>query len=141
MRHMVIIVPELTGYASIGHIAVSLAHMPALVDGVKYMEPRDVPRLEGTELRRARAPSLRFLVKQALKCQSAEEARQETAPALPAPASAPARNRPGDRALPVARRRGFGSFHRQADGALTAPPKAERHRGSRGGTFHRILRS
>ena len=73
MRHMVIIVPELTGYASIRHIAVSLAHMPALVDGVKYMEPRDVPRLEGTELRRARAPSLRFLVKQALKCQSAEE--------------------------------------------------------------------
>jgi hypothetical protein len=87
MRHMVIIVPELTGYASIRHIAVSLAHMPALVDGVKYMEPRDVPRLEGTELRRARAPSLRFLVKQALKCQSAEEARQETAPALPAPAA------------------------------------------------------
>ena len=35
------------------------------------MEPK---RLEGTELRRQRAPSLRFLVKLALlRCQSAEE--------------------------------------------------------------------
>ena len=32
-----------------------------------------MPRLEGTELRRARAPSLRFLVKLALKCDSTEE--------------------------------------------------------------------
>ncbi len=37
------------------------------------MEPKDVPRLEGSELRRARAPSLRYLVKLALKCGSAEE--------------------------------------------------------------------
>ena len=73
MRHMVVIVPELTGYASIRHVEVSLAHVPALVDGLKYMEPQDVPRLEGTELRRLRAPSLRFLVKLALKCESAEE--------------------------------------------------------------------
>jgi hypothetical protein len=73
MRHMVVIVAELTGYASIRHIEVSLAHVPALVDGVKYMEPRDVPRLEGTELRRARAPSLRYSVKLALKGQSPEE--------------------------------------------------------------------
>jgi hypothetical protein len=48
------------------HVAVSLAHVPALVDGVKYMEPKNLPRLEGTELRRARAPSLRFLVRLAL---------------------------------------------------------------------------
>jgi hypothetical protein len=73
MRRMVTIVPELTGYATLRHIEVSLAHVPALVDGVKYMEPQDVPRLDGTELRRARAPSLPFLVKLALKCQSAEE--------------------------------------------------------------------
>ena len=72
-RHMIVIVPELTGYATLRHIEVSLAHVPASVDGVKYMEPRDVPRLEGTELRRARAPSLRYLVKLALKCESAEE--------------------------------------------------------------------
>jgi hypothetical protein len=30
-------------------------------------------RLEGTELRRARAPSLRFLVSMAVRCQSADE--------------------------------------------------------------------
>jgi hypothetical protein len=71
--HMVIRVPELTGYAGIRHVAVSLARVPALVDGVKYIEPRDVPRLEGSELRRARAPSMRYLVRLALKCESAEE--------------------------------------------------------------------
>jgi hypothetical protein len=41
----------------------------------------------------------------------------------------------------ITQRRGFGSFHRQAQGALTAPAQAERFRGSREGTFHRILRS
>ena len=70
MRRMVIIVPELTGYATLRHIEVSPAHVPALVDGAKYMEPQDVPRLEDTELRRAPAPSLRFLVKLALKCEN-----------------------------------------------------------------------
>jgi len=40
-------------------------------DGEKYyLEPK---RFEGTELRRARAPTVRFLVRQALRCQSAEE--------------------------------------------------------------------
>jgi hypothetical protein len=58
------------------HIEVPLAHVPALVDGVKYMEPRDVPRLKGSELRR-RAPSLRFLVKLAVRCQSAQELGKE----------------------------------------------------------------
>jgi hypothetical protein len=52
MRRMVVIVPMLTGYAMLRHIEVPLAHVPALVDGVKYMEPRDVPRLKGSELRR-----------------------------------------------------------------------------------------
>jgi hypothetical protein len=73
MRHMVIRTPMQTGYASIRHVAVSLPYVADLVDGVKYMEPKDVPALEGTELRRARAPSLRFLVRHAVKCQSAEE--------------------------------------------------------------------
>ena len=67
MRHMVVIVPELTGYASIRHVAVSLPYVAGLVDGVKYMELADIKPPEGdTELRRQRAPSLRFLVKQAL---------------------------------------------------------------------------
>ena len=73
MRHMVVIVPELTSYASIRHVAVSLPYAAQLIDGVKYMEAKDVPALEGTELRRSRAPSLRFLVKQAVKCESAEQ--------------------------------------------------------------------
>ena len=53
MRHMVVIVPELTGYASIRHVAVSLPYMAQLIDGVKYMLPGDVkPPEGGTERRR-----------------------------------------------------------------------------------------
>jgi hypothetical protein len=77
MRHMVVIVPELTGYASIRHIAVSLPYASQLIDHVKYMEPQDVKPPDGdTERRRQRAPrapSMRYLVKLAVKCQSAEE--------------------------------------------------------------------
>ena len=74
MRHMVVIVPELTGYASIRHVAVSLPYVAGLVDGVKYMELADIKPPEGdTERRRQRAPSLRFLVKQALRRGSAEQ--------------------------------------------------------------------
>ena len=47
MRHMVVIVPELTGYASIRHIAVSLPYASQLIDHVKYMEPQDVKPPEG----------------------------------------------------------------------------------------------
>jgi hypothetical protein len=39
----------------------------------KFMDPRDVRPLQGQELRRARAPSLRFLVKLALRCDSVEQ--------------------------------------------------------------------
>ena len=77
MRHMVIIVPELTGYASIRHVAVSLPHAAQLIDGVKYILPGDVkPPEGGTERRRQtapRAPSVRTLVKWAQKCDSAEQ--------------------------------------------------------------------
>jgi hypothetical protein len=80
MRYMVVIVPELTGYASIRHIAVSLPYASQLIDHVKYMEPQDVKPPEGdTERRRQRAPrapSMRYLVKLAVKCQSAEELGQ-----------------------------------------------------------------
>ena len=47
MRRMVVIVPELTGYASIRHIAVSLPYASQLIDHVKYMEPQDVKPPEG----------------------------------------------------------------------------------------------
>jgi len=80
MRTMVIRVPELTSYATVRLVAVSLPYVAELVDGRKYYMPADLPRLQGTELYRAKAPrkaprgpSLRSLVKLALKCQSAEE--------------------------------------------------------------------
>ena len=76
MRRMVVIVPELTGYASIRHIAVSLPYVAALI-GEKYMLPQDVkPPEGGTEKRRQRAPrapSMRTLVRWAQKCDSAEQ--------------------------------------------------------------------
>jgi hypothetical protein len=76
MRHMVVIVPELTGYASIRHVAVSLPYVAALI-GEKYMLPQDVkPPEGGTEKRRQRAPrapSMRTLVRWAQKCDSAEQ--------------------------------------------------------------------
>jgi hypothetical protein len=77
MRHMVVIVPELTGYASIRHVAVSLPYAAQLIDGVKYMEPGGLkPPEGGTERRRQRAPrapSMRYFVKLAVKCDSAEQ--------------------------------------------------------------------
>jgi len=80
MRRMVVIVPELTGYASIRHIEVSLPYAAQLIDGVKYMLPQDVKLPEGdTERRRQRAPrapSLRTLVRLAIKCDSAEQQRR-----------------------------------------------------------------
>ena len=75
MRHMVVIVPELTGYASIRHVAVSLPYAAQLINGVKYMLPSDVKSPEGNTERRQRtrrSPSFRSLVKLAMRCQSAE---------------------------------------------------------------------
>jgi hypothetical protein len=77
MRSMVVIVPELTGYASIRHVAVSLPYAAQLIDGVKYMLPGDLkPPEGGTERRRQRAPlapSMRTLVRWAQACDSAEQ--------------------------------------------------------------------
>jgi hypothetical protein len=76
-RVMVVIVPELTSYASIRHVAVSLPYAAQLIDGKKYMLPGDVkPPEGGTERRRQRAPrapSLRFLVKLAMRCDGVEQ--------------------------------------------------------------------
>jgi hypothetical protein len=80
MRHMVVIVPELTGYASIRHVAVSLPYAAQLIDGTKYMEPADVKPLDdATERRRYRhrGPTLRSLVKLAVACDSAEQLGQQ----------------------------------------------------------------
>jgi hypothetical protein len=76
--HMICRTIQLTGYAGIRAVFVSVPLVPCLLDGVKFMLPGDVPRLEGTELRRApRGPTLRSLVRLALKCDSAEEMGQQ----------------------------------------------------------------
>jgi hypothetical protein len=65
MRTMVIRIVELTGYAGVRRVTVSLPYASQLIDHVKYLEPQDVkPPEDDTELRRARAPrgpSLRSL--------------------------------------------------------------------------------
>ena len=50
----------------------SLPYVAAYI-GEEYMEPRDVKPLKGTGRRRAHAPSFVYLVKLAVKCESAEE--------------------------------------------------------------------
>jgi hypothetical protein len=70
---MIIFAIELTGYGSVRHVAVSLPYVAELVDGRKYYMPDTVPRPEGYRERAPRGPTLRSLVKLALRCQSAEE--------------------------------------------------------------------
>jgi hypothetical protein len=55
MRHMVIQMPEFTGYAGIRHVAVSLPLVDALIDGVKYRMPDDDVKL-ARDFRRSRRP-------------------------------------------------------------------------------------
>ena len=47
MQAMIILVPELTGYASVRYVEVSLPLVAELVDGRKYYMPDTVPRPEG----------------------------------------------------------------------------------------------
>ena len=78
MQSMVIRVPEITGYAGIRHVDVSLPYVAELVDGVKYRTPSDdMKPLEGTEAYRQRAPrvSLRRMVKWALACDADQQAK------------------------------------------------------------------
>jgi hypothetical protein len=82
-------------------VRVSVPLIECLVDGVRYFRPDDLPAPVGEELRpmftpkitqpmRApRAPSLRTLVRYALKCDSAEEAGRETEAPLRRPKPAP----------------------------------------------------
>ena len=73
--HMICRTVQLTGYAGVRAVFVSVPLVPCLLDGVKFMLPGDVPRLEGTEAYRARAPrgpSMRTLVKMSLKSDATE---------------------------------------------------------------------
>jgi hypothetical protein len=105
--YMVSIIPHLTTNCRVRHVRVSAPLIAALIDNQRYYLPDDLAPACGEELRpmfRPRisqpkpppAPSLRFLVKTALRCQSAEELG-EKAQALPATTTAPrdrARSRP-----------------------------------------------
>jgi hypothetical protein len=102
-RCMVIVVPELTGYAGIRYVWVSLPYVAALVDGRKYMNPADVKLPEGTELRRQHAPrgSVAALPGQAgVAMPIGGRTRLAIAPSIRAAAA------PGDRNRPLAPGRG-----------------------------------
>ncbi|WP_426615337.1 hypothetical protein [Bradyrhizobium sp. McL0616] len=79
MRSMVTVAPQLSGYGAVLHVYVSVPLIEPLLDGRKYMLPEDVPPPPSRDLRRMRlekaprAPSLRVMVRYALKCQSAED--------------------------------------------------------------------
>jgi len=72
-RIMVILVPELTGFAGVRYVAVTLPFVEAILDGKKYRLPGDVPRPQGYMERAPRGPTLRSLVELALRCDSVEE--------------------------------------------------------------------
>lgn len=73
--HMIIVLPELTGYGSIWRIAVSLPYAAQLIDEKKYLMPGDVKPLDGATERRRQgapcAPSMLTLVRWAQACVTA----------------------------------------------------------------------
>jgi hypothetical protein len=76
---MVARVCELTGYAGVRYVWVTLPLVRELLDGEKYMLPGEVkaPDTERRRQRSPRAPSFRYLVRLARRCQSAEELGQQ----------------------------------------------------------------
>jgi hypothetical protein len=78
---MVIRMVEPTGYAGVRYVWISVPFIACLFDGKKYVSADNVPKPESRDLRRIRqgkvkaprAPTLRSLVKLAVRCQSAEE--------------------------------------------------------------------
>jgi hypothetical protein len=82
MRSMVIMVSMLSGYDTLLHVPVSLPRIDCLIDHEQYLEVDDMPPAEIRDLRRLRlqktprAPSMRTVVRWALRCQSAEELGQ-----------------------------------------------------------------
>jgi hypothetical protein len=56
--HMIFLVPFLNSNARVQHVRVSLALVPALVDGQRYFLPGDLPPPQGLELRALSRPRL-----------------------------------------------------------------------------------
>ena len=76
MRSMVVRIVELTSYAGVRHVDVSVPFIDFLLDGVKYLDPADVkPPKDDTERRRprARGPTLRSLARLAIARKNARE--------------------------------------------------------------------
>jgi hypothetical protein len=98
--HMVCLVPFLGSDGRVRHLRISVPLVPCLVDSQRYYLPGDLPETPGSRFhvgkpsaawlaralngekhmmepsaapRRTRAPSMRYLVRLAVKCQSAEE--------------------------------------------------------------------
>jgi hypothetical protein len=80
--HMVSIIPHQTTYGSIHRLRISLPLIPDLLDNSKYFLESDLPPPAGEELRpmsrpritkAPRAPSLRTMVRMAVKCADAEQ--------------------------------------------------------------------
>ena len=82
---MVAMVSIPSAASGVRRVRISVPRIDCLLDNVRYFLPQDLPPPAGEDLRpmvrpritkAPRAPSLRTLVKHALKCQSAEELGQ-----------------------------------------------------------------
>jgi hypothetical protein len=68
---MVVVVPELTGYAVLRHVYVSVPYVACLLDGMKYLE--QPPPAETRDLRKMRRqdtprpPTLHAIVRHAVR--------------------------------------------------------------------------
>jgi hypothetical protein len=77
--HMVYWAAYLTANTELRHVAVSLPLAACLVDGKKYLMPEEPPPPQTSDKRtmrkrkKPRAPSLRSLVRLAMRCESATE--------------------------------------------------------------------
>jgi hypothetical protein len=79
MQTMTIFVVRQTGYGQVVRVAVSLARIPCLIDGRKYLEPQDMkPPEDRTERYRAAAPrvTLRSLVRLSVWRDADQQGRQ-----------------------------------------------------------------
>jgi hypothetical protein len=78
---MVCLLPYLNSNARVLHLRISVPLVESSLDGQKYFRPDELPAPSGEELRpmvsprikAPRGPTLRSLVKLALKCDSAEQ--------------------------------------------------------------------
>jgi hypothetical protein len=96
VSYMILKMPFQTTAGTVRRLRISLPLVPGLLDGQKYFLPDTLPAPVGEKLRpmlrprmkAPRAPSLRYLVRHALRCQSAEEFARNSASVTSARSSA-----------------------------------------------------